>query len=266
MMEYPYNLIVIQQTGDALLDSLLKALESPPMGTRCLAGGHFTNGTYVGDPEEVVPTTLAQFQYVLEKKDNGNKDTALIIAINSRTSLRENAKLLDKAGETEKAERMRAEIDHTLRAEKVGIPLALQRPDETVIVVFYDEPTPAELYKMLSDAQIGENKLGMRTLFKWGYGTKRNAPIIIGAEHFDDVIAAPLPNDKKPICVGLTPTEAQKGKIDVVDLRKEIGSNGKPYITAINECLFTLVDPNVRVYGPKERKGRTRTPKAPSPA
>lgn len=264
--DYPFNLIIIQQTGEALIDPLLKALESPPMGTKCLTGGHFTNGTYVGDPEEIVPTTLAQFQYVMEKRDNGKNDTALVIAINSRTSLRENAKLLDKAGESEKAEKMREEIDHIHRAKKIGIPLALQRPDETVIVIFYDEPAPDELYKMLNDVQIGENKLGMRTLFKWGYGTKRDAPIIIGAEYFDEVIAAPLPNDKKPICVGLTPTKGQKGKINVVDFRKEVGNNGKPYITSKNECLFALVDPNVRIYGPKEKKGTATAPKAPSPA
>ncbi len=107
-----------------------------------------------------------------------------------------------------------------VRSRKVAEPLAQMFPDNKIIIIYYDEPTPNELYVILNKHRH------TRTLHKWGYGTNAEAPKIEGAEYFETVYAYPLPNDIKPICWGETPCEAQSN-ILVRDLRgKLIDKNG----------------------------------------
>lgn len=171
---------------------------------------HFTNGTYALSPEFTIATTLAGFKHVLEDNDN---TLPLIIAINSDESMR----LIGKKGYK----------DEKSRADIVATPLAKTFPDNKVIVLFYDEATPNQLYAWLSKNQM------THSLFKWGYGTVTNAPKIEGAEFFNDVYAySSLPN-ATPICWHDTPHVDQKNIIKVVNLCDKL-------ITPEYKCLFSL--------------------------
>jgi len=204
-----------------------------------ITSGHFTNGTYVARHEVVVPTTLAGFQHAVDKESKNG--TPLIIAVNSDISMA--GIKAKKGGELPGYSRRENEI---VRAKKVAVPLARLFPDRKVAVVFYDEETPNVLYGVLK-----KEGFGMKSLHKWGYGTNPNAGVIEGAENFGAVYAHPLPNDSKPICVDITRKTGQAGKVAIVDLRQEIGKHGKPYITALGECLFPLLARALFAYGEK---------------
>lgn len=182
---------------------------------------HFTNGTYQYDPALIVPTMLAGFQYI--------KDTELktgdifVLAVNSDLSMK-NAGFIDAQ-------------DQMTRAKKVAEPLALQNPDVKIVVVFYDEETPTNLYNGLA-----YNGISMATLHKWGYGTNPNAPKIEGAHNFRRVFGFPLPNNTKPVFYDLTAREDQSSLVKVVDLTKSIGNHFKSYITKAGKVLFKVPD------------------------
>jgi len=145
-----------------------------------------------------VPTVLAGFKSAIERLPN----LPLVIAVNSDESMR-------KIGKKD----FEKEAD---RALKVAIPLAKTFPELKVIVMYYDEETPNELYQSL------HRKSHTRTLQKWGYGTDAQAPKIEGAELFDFVYAYPLANDVKPICWHETPQASSPQQLTVIDLRDKL--------------------------------------------
>ena len=202
----PYHLIHSTKKHEILAE--LQRLE--------VKGAHFTNGVYSMSTKIIVPTTLAGFRYVLESQPH----LPLIIALNSDESMRQIGK------EVEPQE---------VRAEKIAGPLAEAFPDNKVLILFYDETTPNELYATLKRYHH------TRTLHKWGYGTEPSAPKIEGAELFDFVYAYPLPNDQKPVCWYETPLADEPQNIQVVDLRgKSIVANRDP--REGNFVLYELPD------------------------
>jgi hypothetical protein len=127
------------------------------------------------------------------------------------------------------------------RAEKIGIPVALQFPERPVAVIFYNEDKPNNLYGALRMGGIG-----MDTLHKWNYGTNPDAGVIDGAENFEKVYAYPLPNDMKPVCAELTRKTGQEGVVDIIELRDNyisVAALGK------SACLFPLNDRKLFIYG-----------------
>jgi hypothetical protein len=227
----PQNLIILSETGNNLLPALEK---------HGIAVGHFTNGTYAPPSELIVPTVLAGFQHAVDS--SCDQCISLIIAVNSNKSMLEIAASKARVGTLTEADK--APEDQYVRAQKVAIPVALQNPDSKVVVMFYDEETPNNLYDSLHASGFS-----MKTLFKWGYGTNPNAGVIEGAENFNKVFGHPLPNDIKPICHDITRRTRQEGAVSVVDLRVKIGHHGQPYISGKNECLFPLRDAELSVYG-----------------
>lgn len=172
---------------------------------------HFTNGTYAFDTKLVVPTTLAGFKRATQSYPR----LPLVIAVNSDKSM----EAMGKTG---------FEDQHT-RASKVAEPLQQLFPNNKVIVLYYDEETPLELYQALEKHNL------TRTLHKWGYGTSKDAPMIKGAECFEQVYGFPLPNDKKPLCYHDTEKAKIPQDILIDDLRGKL-------ITAENRLLFHLPD------------------------
>lgn len=170
---------------------------------------HFTNGTFALAPKLIVPTTLAGFKRVTKTYSR----LPLVIAVNSDKSMA----AMGKTGYD----------NQQTRAEKVAIPLQQVFPKNKVIVVYYDEDTPFELYEALSKQAL------TRTLHKWGYGTSEDAPMIKGAEFFELVYGFPLPNDKKPLCYDISVKADKPQSIIVDDLRDEL-------INADNKVLFKL--------------------------
>ncbi|MEM9469149.1 MAG: hypothetical protein AAF988_03215 [Pseudomonadota bacterium] len=168
---------------------------------------HFTNGTYSYEAETIVPTTIAGFRYLSEKK--GNENDAFVIAVNSDKSM---AAIMDQkdASDEERA----ALEDQETRAMKVAVPLLKAFPGRNVIILFYDEETPTALYDVLAE----EGEFEMKSLHKWGYGTDPNAPKIEGAHNFSTVYGFPIPNDKRPVCWDLTEHEDQSEVVKVVRL------------------------------------------------
>ena len=170
---------------------------------------HFTNGTYMLGTEITVATTLTGFKQVLTESE---PFLPLIIAINSDESLRSLGKINFK--------------DQATRANDIAKPLAETFPNNKIIIIFYDEKTPNQLYELLAQQQI------TYSLHKWGYGTDQNAPKIEGAQCFNVVYGYPLVDDLKPVCWHDTPGVSQ-GNIKIVDLRGKL-------ITTQRKCLFEL--------------------------
>jgi hypothetical protein len=245
------NLIIIQETA---IDAIAAKL-----ATQKISAGHFTNGTYTFDAALIVPTVLAGFQHAADRETVRN--TPLIIAVNSDASM---MGIIDKKilAQTAREEDKNAVENQTIRAQKVGVPLALQHPDRMVAVVFYDAETPNGLY-----AALKQRNIGMETLFKWDYGTNSQAGVIEGAEIFNKTFGHPLPNDIKPVCTDITRKTGQEGSVAVIDLRSEQGAHGKPYISANNACLFPLLHPDILQYAsPGDATQRPGRDNKPSPA
>jgi hypothetical protein len=147
---------------------------------------------------------LAGFKYASESKPQ----LPFVVAVNSDESMRRIGKNTHES--------------QTARARKVAEPLADAFPHNRVIVLFYDEETPNELYTEL-------HRQGHTYVHhKWGYGTEPSAPKIEGAEFFECVYAYPTPNDIKPVCWENTPVaKKSQDNIKVVDLRgKLIATDG----------------------------------------
>lgn len=184
------NLHVIESSNRA---DIISAFEE-----KGIKGAHFTNGTYAFAAELIVPTTLAGFKRVT----NTYPHLPLVIAVNSDKSMDE----LGKKDFEPEAE----------RAAKVAEPLAKLFPENQVMVIYYDEKTPCELYSALAKHNM------TRTLHKWGYGTSSDAPKIEGAECFEMTYGFPLPNDIKPVCYHDTDVAEKPQKIIVDDLRDNL--------------------------------------------
>ena len=162
-------------------------------------GANFTNGTYAFPIEKIQGTMLVGFEFV-----NSQNDFPMVVAINSDKSMQ----ILGKNGFASQQE----------RASKIAAPLAGKFPDRQLIIIFYDEETPTNLFLALS--QHGLTK----TLHKWGYGITPKEPKIEGAEYFDAVYAFPMPEGHKPICYHETALQSEPQKIQVVDLRSKLAS------------------------------------------
>lgn len=188
---------------------------------------HATNGTYAHAKDTLFPTTLAGFQYVSERV--GGHDDAFFVAINSNVSLRG---LAQQKGASE-AELAALEDEQT-RADKIIAALQAQHPTRKIVIAFFDQATPKELYAGLKSSGIN-----LLSLHKWGYGTG-DTPRIEGAEFFERTLAFPLPQQAKAYAHDITPKGRQRGTVQVRDLRKEHGSHGSPYLSEDGAILFPL--------------------------
>lgn len=124
---------------------------------------------------------------------------------------------------------------------KVALPLAQMVGNRSILVTFFDEPTPHELYTLLS-----EFKLGLESIHKWGFGTKPGEPKIVGAELFKNVYGFPLPNDIKPVAYDITDREDQPS-VKVAKLTEQFGKHGTPYLSTDGKILFP-VPPELQQY------------------
>lgn len=195
---------------------------------RGITGLHCTNGTYMYPAERVVPTTLAGFKY-LDEKVSATQD-AFLVALNSNVSM---ANIMDQKNASD-AERASLESED-VRASKVAEPLQQLFPHRAIVVLFYDQDTPNQLYGALSEAG-----LDMKSLHKWGYGTNPQAAKIEATEYFSQTFGFPTPDDTKPVCYGITKVEDQTNVVSVVKLTEAAGSNGKPYISKAGKLGFDV--------------------------
>ena len=229
-----------------------------------------TNGTYVDRAQLVVPTLLSGFQFLTDY--HSEPDTALMIAANSDLSMEgvyfdkieavqyeaeqqelaataelSGAELDDKLSTINKeaaakVEQLYSDLenleDQETRLRKVLEPLAIMHPDRKVVGVYYNEPTPTELYNSLSGY--------MESLHKWGYGTDKNAPKIEGVQPGEKVFAFPFPADGRPLCHEITAHEDQSGFVQVFNLTKQVGKHGQPYLVPTenfeSRVLFPVPD------------------------
>ena len=190
---------------------------------------HATNGTYIAEPDLYLPTLISGFQYIADNVA-GEKD-AFVVFVNSNQSLND---MYDKTGD----ERFKEFPDQFERMATIAKAMKAQFPDRPVIIGFYDEEKPTELYEHLRD----ESAVHLGSLYKFGYGTNPEAKKIEGADCFDMTIGFPFPNDAKPVCENITAAEDQSDIVEVFKLTDEIGPHGAAYMTTENKILFPLVD------------------------
>lgn len=240
----PLNLIII---GDKNKENIGKTIQS----TQANLVLHITNGTYAYAASLIVPTVLAGFEYIADTV--AAPEDPFVIAVNSDESMRiimENR--IQRASSEWEKEKLRADAakleNETVRAEKVAVPLALQHPRRAVIVIFYDEETPTDLYRFLKD------KISLHTLFKYGYGTDPTAPKIEGAACFETVLAFPLIKDPKPICYDITASEDQSRCVQVVPLHREIADQpNSPYLSENGKILFPVACDELLEYSDSKK-------------
>jgi hypothetical protein len=228
--------------------------------------GVFTYGTYVAPQDVILPTTLAGFKFATDRFSR--VEDAIIVAVNSEESMKKIyqskmakifAAIQDEIDALEGEEREHAASAATSekilplmleyaalensadRAAKLAGPLAEQFPDRKVVVMFYDEETPKELYEGLA-----LKGFGMTALFKWGYGTNPDAPRIEGAHNFQNVLAFPFMNDAKALCHDITVAENQSDVVKVFKLHEAEGDR-PAYMTKDGQLLFDLVE-SLRQY------------------
>lgn len=167
---------LFQRTSTMRNLTIVQSTDANEIAKKVLSSGaHFTNGTYAYSADLIVPTTLSGFEYV-----NSLRKLPMVLAVNSDISM-------EALGKKDFEPQL-------VRANKVALPLAKQFPSHDIIVIFYDEETPFNLYQSLAKRGV------TATLHKWGYRTEPSAPKIEGAEVFESVYAFPLPNDTKPVC------------------------------------------------------------------
>lgn len=227
-MSYPRNLHLVEQVN-APLAPLPSHL---PM--------HATNGTFMYEADLIVPTTLAGFQFIAENRNLSKGHHVFLIGVNSDISMEG---IMD-AKQASRAERESVE-DQQVRALKVAAPLALQHPKRDIIVTYYDEATPTELYRTLRH----DLRCDTYTLHKWGYGTKPDAPKIEGSEYFDFTLGFPMPNDRNPVCYGITPVENQP-QVNVFKLTENSGVRAA-YLSQDGKILFPVNDHSLDRYTQK---------------
>lgn len=239
----------------------------------------FTNGTYVGPQDVVLPTTLAGFKFALDRFSR--PDDAIVVAVNSDESMKAiyktkmataSAAILDGLSTLEGEERAHAAVTAADklqallaeyaalenvqdRAAKLTGPLVQQFPDRNVVILFYDEETPTELYDGLT-----MKGFGMTTLFKWGYGTNPTAPRIEGARNFQNVLAFPFRNDAKPICHDITVAEDQSDVVKVFKLHEAEGDR-PAYMDGDGRLTFALAE-SLQNYAAPQSAGQPFAPPA----
>lgn len=240
-----------------------------------IKSGIFTNGIYAAPRDVVLPTTLAGFQVAVDHFSR--PDDAIIVAVNSDVSLDliyeaksnklledyvENGRSLESDEEMNLAtshlylaqQKLRAERGRTefqnIRAAKLATPLASQFENRDVAIMFYDEATPEALYEALA-----LKGFGMTTLFKWGFGTEKDAPRIEGASNFENVLAFPFLDDAKPICHDITVVEDQSDLVKVLRLQDQTVDR-PAYMSQDGDLLFPLAD-SLRRYAPRSTAPNT---------
>ena len=211
----PRNLHIIEDTDKTEIIEQVKTLTNGFL--------HATNGAY-GAPLDVVwGTTVTGFRF-LNDHIVGIQD-AFMIAVNSDQSMNAAGKPTPET-----------QIE---RAMKVALPVAATHQGRQVLVTFYDEQTPTELYNALADAE----GITPATLHKWGgFGIGENAPVIEGAESFERVYAFPFYNKDKPAFWDDTKTGNQSDIVEVVDLHRTTKNEGKAYLDVNNRPLFLRPD------------------------
>lgn len=227
-MSYPRNLHIVDKIH----------APSAPLSSHLPL--HATNGTFMYEADLIVPTMLAGFQFIAENRNLSKSHHVFLIGVNSDISMEG---IMD-AKQASRAERDSLE-DQQVRALKVAAPLALQHPKRDIIVTYYDEPTPTELYRTLRQ----DLNCDTYTLHKWGYGTKPDAPKIEGSEYFDFTLGFPMPNDRNPVCYGITPVENQP-QVNVFKLTEKSGTR-MPYLSQDGKILFPVNDPSLDRYTQK---------------
>ncbi len=226
------NLKIIESSNK---DEIFQGLAERGANSLCI-----TNGTYVAPAAFVVPTTLAGFQFIKDRKATAQE--CFVVALNSDVSMANIA-----AEKAAKGEDIGEVEDQVTRARKVLEPLAKQFPEHHIVGIFYDEATPVALYEYLES----HTPLLLNTLFKFGYGTNPEAGDIEGASCFDSVCAFPFPNDAKPLCDNLTKRTANRQNYEVYRLTDEVSKNGKAYMSKDNKVLFDLEeDEGLEIYAP----------------
>lgn len=172
------------------------------------SGANFTNGTYATQEglsiDKIIPTVIAAFQFITTAAETRNfHSLPIVVLMNSDESF----KTIGKKDYNDRNQQQRAkDLIHSL---------AKYFPNNDIVIGFYDEATPTELYGKLQG-------LGLtKTLHKWGYGTNPKQGIIEGAECFDMTFGFPLPGDTKPLCHDITtmPDPSKPQQILVRDLR-----------------------------------------------
>lgn len=221
------NLHIIETTDKAVIASKLGIL------TRGGGSVFANNGTYAFPKDALLPTTLAAFQFIVDRFATSPNDV-LLVALNSDASMQV---FYDGKG-TPAEERE----NFVTRAAKITGALSSQFAGHRVVIIVYDEETPHELYEHLSNSG-----LPLDTLYKFGYGTDKKAPPIIGGEFFERVLAFPMPNDEKPFAFDQTEMRGMPFVPEFYNLTKEDGSHGVPYLTPQGKILFPVV-PELRKY------------------
>lgn len=199
---------------------------------------HATNGAYGHDLDKLVPKMLAGYQYITDRSAMMHKNDILFIGVNSNGSF-EN--FLKSVGAPQSAiDNMK---DQEARAMEVAVPLALQHPDRKVVVMYYDELTPVELYTSLC-----ERNISIQSLHKWKYGTDENAPRKIEGAHLATfVFGFPEPDDTRPVFYDQTPIEKQPAVI-VRKLTEEKGPHGSPYLSMAGKIQFPIMHRSLERY------------------
>ncbi len=263
-------LTIIEETSFDAIETILRQ--------KNISSGIFTNGIYAASQDVVLPTTLAGFQVAVDRYSRPHD--AIIVAINSDVSLdiiyeqkseklhedyvaaeldsetdeelEEAAQALTEAQRKLQTDRGNTELQN-VRAAKLAQPLADQFPNRDIVILFYDEATPTELYEALS-----LKGFGMTTLFKWGFGTKPDAPRIEGAGNFENVLAFPFLNDDKAICHDITVAEDQSDFVKVMRLQEE--TDIRPaYMSTDGKLLFRLAE-SLQRYAPAQSPAQGAAP------
>ena len=227
------NLTIIENTDK---DAIIQGLEGVGANSICV-----TNGTYVAPAEMVVPTTMAGFQFIKERKATAQE--CFVVAINSDKSMADIA-----AAKAAKGEDIGEVADQVTRAKALLEPVSKQFPEHQIVAIFYDEATPTELYEYLE----ANSPILLNTLFKFGYGTDPKAGDIEGADCFDSVCAYPFPNDARALCDDLTKRTPNRAHYEVYKLTEEFSANGQPYMNKQNQVLFALEEgEGLEAFAPK---------------
>lgn len=223
---------------------------------------HATNGAYSFPTRPSAATTLVGYQYLRDKGVYRPGDAALI-AVNSHTSLARGIQEKIAQGSATHADIDKIE-DQMARAAKPANSLTIQmqkfHPRESVIVCFYDEATPTEIYESLAS----DGRIRICSLHKNGFGTDPQAGRIEGAEFAENVFGFPLPNDGRPLYDDITrkQTDEDFARVQTAELKTAVGPHGKPYITPDFTVLIPLAA-GLEEFAPKPSAGRA-SPVAPS--
>jgi hypothetical protein len=188
---------------------------------------HVTNTTGNYPEDVIVPRVLAGFRWIEDNLAARDSTGIFLVAVNSDISMEHIATKTD----------VPCPDSQLARLMNITIPLSLQFPGREIAGVFYDEETPAELYKTLA----GEG-LDLASLHKHGYATGLGAPKIEGAEYFMNAIGFALPGGQpQPVCLDITQRQDQSRMVKVHNLFEEEGPHGAPYLSPQGRVLFPLI-------------------------